>query len=367
MRLARSADAFAIGAATALPWSKTATSILIVLWLIALVPTLNLAEVRREIATPTGGLPILLFAIGLLGMAWANASWPERLGGFDSFIKFLLLPLFLVQFRRSNRGIWVMVGYLASCTVLLVVSSILVVWPGGAITENFGVVTNSAGAQCGEFAICSLALLFVSIEMFRRGRRRLATGALALALWFPRQHFFHCDDEQILRPLPFAHHPSLGPVADFEATRGQGDDQSVCCRSGGMRRLMGFFAVSATSNGDSMGSHPIRGFKSVGWDASTVVLGTVIEVYQRSAGPGTRDRYDTSAIRSRCSRPDRPVGSRDNQSAPADSCHRNSAWARRDCGALGHVDRASTVLSRQYIAGVDRVCDRHSEYCRIYI
>ena len=264
IRLARSADAFAIGAATALPWSNTATSILIVLWLIALVPTLNLAEVRREIATPTGGLPILLFALGLLGMAWANASWPERLGGFNSFIKFLLLPLFLVQFRRSNRGIWVMVGYLASCTVLLVVSSILVVWPGGAITENFGVVTNSAGAQCGEFAICSLALLFVSIEMFRRGRRRLGTGALALALWFPRQHFFHCDDEQILRPLPFAHHPSLGPVADFEATRGQGDDQSVCCRSGGMRRLMGFFAVSATSNGDSMGSHPIRGFKSVG-------------------------------------------------------------------------------------------------------
>ena len=54
MRLARSADAFAIGAATALPWSKTATSILIVLWLIALVPTLNLTEVRREIASPNG-------------------------------------------------------------------------------------------------------------------------------------------------------------------------------------------------------------------------------------------------------------------------------------------------------------------------
>ncbi|MGA9193997.1 MAG: O-antigen ligase family protein [Pseudolabrys sp.] len=216
MQLARSADAFAIGAATALPWSKTATSILIVLWLIALVPTLNLADIRREIATPTGGLPILLFALGLLGMAWANASWPERLGGFDSFIKFLLLPLFLVQFRRSNRGIWVMVGYLASCTVLLVVSSILVVWPGGTITENFGVVTNSAGAQCGEFAICSLALLFVSIEMFRRGRRRLGTGALALALCFLANIFFIVTTNKSFVPYPLLIIPVLVPLLIFK-------------------------------------------------------------------------------------------------------------------------------------------------------
>ena len=367
MRLARSADAFAIGAATALPWSKTATSILIVLWLIALVPTLNLAEVRREIATPTGGLPILLFAIGLLGMAWANASWPERLGGFNSFIKFLLLPLFLVQFRRSNRGIWVMVGYLASCTVLLVVSSILVVWPGGAITENFGVVTNSAGAQCGEFAICSLALLFVSIEMFRRGRRRLATGALALALCFLANIFFIVTTNKSFVPYPLLIIPVLVPL--------------LILKQLGARAMISLFAAGAAACAVLWVSSQYRQHQTaIAWEAirsgdlralveaaSTVVLGTVIEVYQRSAGPGTRDRYDTSAIRSRCSRPDRPVGSRDNQSAPANSCHRNSAWARRDCGALGHVDRASTVLSRQYIAGVDRVCDRHSEYCRIYI
>ncbi|MDP2294732.1 MAG: O-antigen ligase family protein [Pseudolabrys sp.] len=192
LRLARYADAFAIGTAVALPWSKTLTSILLTLWLIALVPTLNLADVRREIATPAGGLPILLFALGLLGMAWTHASWPERLGGFDSFIKFLVLPLFFVQFRRSDGGIWVMFGYLASCVVLLAVSSILMVWPGGAFTANqeFGVPTGSAGAQCGEFAICSLALLFVSVEMFRRGRRRLAAGALALALAFLANIFF---------------------------------------------------------------------------------------------------------------------------------------------------------------------------------
>ncbi len=192
LRFAGHADAYAIGTAVALPWSKTLTSILIVLWLIALVPTLKLSEVRREIATPAGGLPILLFALGLLGMAWADVSWPERLGGFDSFNKFLLLPLFFVQFRRSERGIWVMIGYLASCTVLLVLSWILLVWPGVAFTaiQKFGVVTNSAGAQCGEFALCSLALLFVAIEMVRRDRGRWAVGALALAFGFLANIFF---------------------------------------------------------------------------------------------------------------------------------------------------------------------------------
>jgi hypothetical protein len=113
VRLARHADVLATGVAVALPWSTTATSILIVLWLITLVPTLTLAEVRRQIAIPAGGLPVMLFSIGLLGMAWSNVNWPERLGGFDSFIKFLLVPLLFVQFRRSGHGIWVMIGYLA--------------------------------------------------------------------------------------------------------------------------------------------------------------------------------------------------------------------------------------------------------------
>jgi O-antigen ligase len=185
VRLARHADILAIGVAVALPWSKTAMSILIVLWLITLVPSLNLAEVRREIATPAGGLPVLLFAIGLLGMAWSNVGWPERLGGFDSFIKFLLLPLLFVQFRRSGRGIWVMIGYLASCTMLLVVFSISAVWSGVAVTDGqkFGIALDE-GTQCGAFAICVLVLLFVSIEMFRCGRRLLAAAALVLALGF---------------------------------------------------------------------------------------------------------------------------------------------------------------------------------------
>ena len=55
----RVADCLAVAVAISLPWSTSATGILIVLWLIALAPTLDLAAIRREVMTPAGGLPVL--------------------------------------------------------------------------------------------------------------------------------------------------------------------------------------------------------------------------------------------------------------------------------------------------------------------
>ena len=78
-RLAPIADGLAVAVAVSLPWSTSATSILIVLWLIAVLPTLDVASVRREGMTPAGGLPVLLWALGALGILWADASWGELL------------------------------------------------------------------------------------------------------------------------------------------------------------------------------------------------------------------------------------------------------------------------------------------------
>src|SRR5882672_2925851 len=113
--LARIADGLAAAVAVALPWSTSATAILIVLWLIALVPTLDAAALRREIMSAAGGLPVLLWALGAIGMLWADVSWSERLGGLSGFHKLLFIPLLLAQFRRrSARAEWVILGFLAS-------------------------------------------------------------------------------------------------------------------------------------------------------------------------------------------------------------------------------------------------------------
>jgi hypothetical protein len=117
-RLAGLADRLAIAVAVSLPWSTSLTGILIVLWLAALVPALDRASVRRALAHPAGGLPVALWAFVVIGMLWADVSWAERAAALRGAHKLLMIPLLLVQFRRSDKGPWVLAGFLASCTVI---------------------------------------------------------------------------------------------------------------------------------------------------------------------------------------------------------------------------------------------------------
>ena len=100
-RAAQIADWAAVGVAVSLPWSTSATSILLVLWLITLLPTLNLAAVRREIETAAGGLPVFLWLLAALGMSWADVSWADRISGLSGFHRLLVIPLLRSSSDRS--------------------------------------------------------------------------------------------------------------------------------------------------------------------------------------------------------------------------------------------------------------------------
>ena len=132
-KLATWADILAVAIAVSLPWSTSATAILVGVWFFTLVPVLRWDELRRDILTPAGGLPVLLVLLGVAGMLWADVTLLERWKGLDSFLKLLAIPLLLVQFRQSDRGNWVFAGYLFSCVAFLVVTTIVVgdaaVWP----------------------------------------------------------------------------------------------------------------------------------------------------------------------------------------------------------------------------------------------
>ncbi|MBM3527072.1 MAG: O-antigen ligase family protein [Alphaproteobacteria bacterium] len=123
LRLILAADGLAAALAVSLPWSTSATGILAAAWLIAVLPTLEPAAVRRVLLTPAGGLPVVFWALGLAGVLWATGiPFDERLNGLSSFHKFLFIPLLIAHFERSERGHWVLVGFLASCTALAAVS-----------------------------------------------------------------------------------------------------------------------------------------------------------------------------------------------------------------------------------------------------
>jgi O-antigen ligase len=103
--LRRLADWLVVLIAVVLPWSISATAICIVAWLLAVLPSLDLGSVRREIQSPAGGLPVLLWCLGVTGMLWADVSWTERLQGLGSFHRLLVIPLLFAQFRESKYGI----------------------------------------------------------------------------------------------------------------------------------------------------------------------------------------------------------------------------------------------------------------------
>src|ERR1043166_5220604 len=77
--LMRLADGLVVLIAVALPWSPSATAICIVAWLIAVLPALSAASLKRELESAAGGLPVLLWCLGVIGMLWADVSWTERL------------------------------------------------------------------------------------------------------------------------------------------------------------------------------------------------------------------------------------------------------------------------------------------------
>ena len=184
-RLAKVADCLAVAVAVSLPWSTSATGALVVLWVLALAPTITLAELRRELARPESGLPLLLWALGIVGILWADASLAERLDATRGLHKLLAIPLLLIQFRRSDKGFFVLGGFLASCAALLVVSWAMYLfqprpWRMGVP----GVPVKDYIVQSAEFLLAAFACSHLAMTAWHDGRRRLALALVALAIVF---------------------------------------------------------------------------------------------------------------------------------------------------------------------------------------
>lgn len=182
---ARAADVLALLVAVSLPWSTSATSILIALWALALLPTLDLAALRRVLTTPAGGLPPTLWALALVGLLWAEGPWSERFSGFTAFFRLLAIPLLLIQFERSEHAMRVAAGFLAGSTALLLLSWVQRFWPGlwwHVVTP--GVPVKDYVVQSGEFLLCAFALAHWALDAWQARRRLLAAALALIALAF---------------------------------------------------------------------------------------------------------------------------------------------------------------------------------------
>ena len=113
---------FAILTAVALPFSTSLVAIFVVAMLIAWVPFLDLRAFLQSLRRPIAAVPIALFALALVGTLWSDAVWGTRLYAVCPTAKLLMLPVLFYHFERSERGVWVLVAFLASCTLLMMMS-----------------------------------------------------------------------------------------------------------------------------------------------------------------------------------------------------------------------------------------------------
>jgi O-antigen ligase len=205
-------DLLAVLIAVMLPWSTSGVAIAALLWIIALVPTLDLRAFARSLAQPTCALPIALFALALIGTLWSDAAWGVRLHAVGPTLKLLMLPLLFYHFERSPRGSWVFIAFLASCTLLLAVSWLVLLEPGlslkpeiarsGAYDPGRGIFVKNYIDQSQEFALCAVALAFPVLTLLRSNRKLPAALLVVLALGFVANMLFVIVSRTALVTMP---------------------------------------------------------------------------------------------------------------------------------------------------------------------
>lgn len=181
-RLAFAADALAAAAVVSLPWSTSATSILVPVWAAAALAS-DGAALRKMLWRPEAALAAALCALAVAGVAWsAEAAWPLRLAGIAPFLKLLVIPLLFVQFARSERGDALLAAYGLSAGVLLAASLVQAFTPQiHWRTPWLGVPVKDYLIQNAEFVLCGFVLLDRAFATWPGGRARaLVLAGLAL-------------------------------------------------------------------------------------------------------------------------------------------------------------------------------------------
>ena len=180
-------DLIAVLVAALLPWSTSGVAIGMVLWLVALAATLELRPFLRSLKRPICALPIALVALAAIGTLWSDAPWGARIYALSPATKLLALPFLLYHFERSTRGMWVFIAFLASCTLLMVVSWIVAFDPSLSLKRpdepgGRGIFIKNYIAQSQEFALCAVALAYPIFHLLRMNRiwQALALGAISL-------------------------------------------------------------------------------------------------------------------------------------------------------------------------------------------
>ena len=181
------ADVYAVLAALTLPWSTSLVAIFVVLWLGAVVWVMDWRAFGRLLKQPICCLPLGLVGLAAIGTLWSDAAWGARFSAVNPTVKLLVLPVLFYHFERSTRGMWVFIAFLVSCTLLMLMSWIVLIDPSLSLkaageSGGPGIFVKNYIAQSQEFALCAVALAYPIIGLLRANKpwRALALGTISL-------------------------------------------------------------------------------------------------------------------------------------------------------------------------------------------
>jgi len=202
--LVRAADVLVILIAASLPWSTTAPSIFVGLWLLAVTPTIDWHDYARALRRPAFALPFAFLLLALLGTLWSDGAWPDRLHAIKPVAKLVLIPPLLYHFSRSERGFQVCLAFLASCALLAAYSWVVLFDPAWKITATAspGVPVKNYIDQSQEFTLCAFGLALPALTFWRAGNLIAVAACLALILLFATSMVFVASGRTALLCIP---------------------------------------------------------------------------------------------------------------------------------------------------------------------
>ena len=180
-------DIIAVLIALTLPWSTSLVSVFGVLFVLALEPTIEWRAFLASLRRPICALPIALFALAVVGTMWSEAPWGARSYALGPVAKLLMLPLLIYHFERSARGMCVLTAFLVSCSLLMVVSWLVMFDPSLSLKRDGverGIFVKNYIDQSQEFALCAVVLASPIVALLREKKTWQALSMMALSASF---------------------------------------------------------------------------------------------------------------------------------------------------------------------------------------
>lgn len=183
------ADIAAVAVIASLPWSTSATSILLAVWLVLLLPLLDWHEILAETKRLRSLLAIALLLFACLAVLWSVGSAKDRVHSLASFVKLAAIPLVIMHAAMSPRlGRMGLRAFLSSLIVLLLLSFATLTL-GTQPSPLFpmlapGVPVKDWIAQTFFFELAAFCVAHLAANAFESGRRSVFLLYAALGLAF---------------------------------------------------------------------------------------------------------------------------------------------------------------------------------------